>query len=90
MAAGEGDGGRGAGGDNNNIFIDQTRARKIKSNRRGHAAGQTLSIQLRKCTYLGIGTSSPAKEIWLNLKYHFGGKFTARLSSKIGEIYISY
>ncbi len=42
---------------------------------------KTLSIQLRKCTDLGIGTSSPAKEIWLNLKYHLGGKFTARLSS---------
>jgi hypothetical protein len=40
-----------------------------------------LCIQLRKCTYLGIGTSSPAKEIWLNPKYHLGGKFTARLSS---------
>jgi len=25
--------------------------------------------------------SSPAKEIWLNPKYHLGGKFTARLSS---------
>ena len=73
----------GGGSDNNNIIIDQTRARKIKSgNRRGHAAGQTLSIQLRKCTYLGIGTSSPAKEkMWLNPKYHLGGKFTARLSS---------
>ena len=51
-----------------------------KSDRRGHAAGHTLCIQLRKCTYLGIGTSSPAKEIWLNPKYHLGGKFTARLS----------
>ena len=69
------------GGDNNNIIIDQTRARKIKSDRRGHVAGQTLSIQLRKCTYLEIGTTSSAKEIWLNLKYHLGGKFTARLSS---------
>ena len=81
MAAGEGDGGGGGGGDNNNIIIDQTRACKIKSDRRGHVAGQTLSIQLRKCTYLGIGTSSPAKEFWLNPKYHLGGKFTARLSS---------
>ena len=81
MAAGEGGGGGGGGGGNNNIIIDQTRARKIKSDRRGHAAGQTLSIQLRKCTYLGIGTSSPAKEIWLNPKYHLGGKFSARLSS---------
>ncbi len=52
-----------------NIIINQTRARKIKSNRRGHAASQ------------GIGTSSPAKEIWLNPKYHLGGKFTTRLSS---------
>ncbi len=81
MAAGEGDGGGGGGGGKNNIVIDQTRARKIKSNRRGHAAGQTLSIQLRKCTYLGVGTSSLAKEIWLNPKYHLGGKFTPRLSS---------
>jgi hypothetical protein len=39
VAAGEGDGGGGGGGDNNNIIIDQTRVRKIKSDRRGHAAG---------------------------------------------------
>jgi hypothetical protein len=81
VAAGEGDGGPGGGGDNNHILIDQTGARQIKCDRGGHAAGQTLSIQLRKCTYLGIGTSSPTKEIWLNPKHHLGGKFTARLSS---------
>jgi hypothetical protein len=50
---------------------------------RGHAAGQTLCIQLSKCTYLGIGPSSQAKEIWLNPKYHLGGKFTARLSLEL-------
>ncbi len=80
MAAGEGDGGGGVGGDN---IMDQTRACKIKRATEGgmRLARPFVCILLRKCTYLGIGTSSPAKEIWLNPKYHLGGKFTAMLSS---------
>ncbi len=75
VAAGEGDGGGGGGGDN---IMDQTRARKIK---RAICGWPDPLYPAKKCTYLGIGTSSPNKEICLNPKYHLGGKFTARLSN---------
>ena len=63
----------------------------LKKRVRGLVPRQSFLFLSTETVYLPRNWySSPAKEIWLNPKYHPGVKFIARLSSKIKKIYISY